>query len=61
MLLCSIVVSVFICAKYNSLADKTKGIRATTEASMSGIKIVYAAKRSDRSVVISSIIEYEVT
>jgi hypothetical protein len=38
-----------------------KSIRATTETLVGGAKVINATKGSDYSVVISSIIEYEVT
>ena len=60
-LLSSVIVSVFVSAKYNSLANKIKRIRATTEASIGSVKVVYAAKRGDRSIVVSGVIEYKVT
>jgi hypothetical protein len=60
-LLSSVVVSVFVSAKYNSLADKVKRIRTTTEALISSVKVVYATKRGDRGIVVSSVIKYEVT
>ena len=60
-LLSSVVVSVFVSAKYNSLADKIKRIRATTEALIGSVKVVYAAKRGDCGVVVGGVIEYEVT
>jgi hypothetical protein len=60
-LLSSVVVSVFVFAKYNSLADEIERMRATTEALIGGVKVVYAAKRGDRGVVVGGVIEYEVT
>jgi hypothetical protein len=36
-------------------------MRVTTETSIGGVKVINAAKCSDHTVVISSIIEYEVT
>jgi hypothetical protein len=60
-LLSSVVVSVFVFAKYNSLANKIKRIRAIIKTLIGSVKVVYAAKRGDRGIIISSVIKYKVT
>jgi hypothetical protein len=58
----SVVVRVLVVAKQQSLPDEVDSVRAAAEASLRRVEVSKLARYSrDRSVVVASIIKYEVT
>jgi hypothetical protein len=58
----SVVVRVLIVAKQQSLSNKVNSVRAAAEASLRWVEVPKLARYSrNRSVVVASIVKYEVT
>jgi hypothetical protein len=57
----NVIIRLFVSAKYNSLANKVKRIRATIEALIGSVKLIYVSNCVNCSIIVSGVVKYKVT